>query len=204
MCQWPQRPDSLIDEAFGELAKRWKPILDAFDEAAVDVCYEIHTGEDLHDGTSFDRFLDATHHHPRACICFDPSHFVLQQLDYLLFVDHYHERIKIFHVKDAELRPNGKQGVYGGFAGWRDRAGRFRALGDGQVDFKALFTKLALYDYSGWATLESECAVKEAIICAEEGAPRIRDFILPVAASDFDDFAGAGNTDPKQILGIGR
>lgn len=204
---WPQRPESLIDEAFAELAKRWKPILDAFDEADVDVCFEIHPGEDLHDGTSFERFLAAVDNHPRSCICFDPSHFVLQQLDYLSFIDHFHSRIKIFHVKDAEFRPSGKQGVYGGYANWRDRAGRFRAIGDGQVDFKAIFTKLALYRYQGWAILESECAVKDPVVCAEEAVDRINSFIIPVAEADFDDFAAAGSGEKdgcRKILGIDR
>jgi len=202
---WPQRPQSLVDEAFAELGRRWKPILDAFDDAGVDLCYEIHPGEDLHDGVSFDRFLQAVDHHPRACICFDPSHFVLQQLHYLSFIDHYHTRIKIFHVKDAEFNPTGKQGVYGGYADWKDRAGRFRAIGDGQVDFKAIFTKLALHGYRGWATLESECAVKDPIVCAEEAVERINSFIIPIANSEFDDFAaaaGSSREEARRILGI--
>ena len=36
---WPQRPAGLVETAFDELAKRWRPILDAFDEVGVDVCY---------------------------------------------------------------------------------------------------------------------------------------------------------------------
>jgi sugar phosphate isomerase/epimerase len=140
---WPQRPAGLVEEAFGELARRWKPILDVFDDAGVDICYELHPGEDLHDGVTFERFLEAVGNHPRANILYDPSHFVLQQLDYLEFIDIYHERIKAFHVKDAEFRPNGRQGVYGGYTGWLDRAGRFRSLGDGQIDFSAIFSKMA-------------------------------------------------------------
>ncbi len=56
MYPWPQRPAGLVDTGFNELAKRWKPILDAFDDAGVDVCYEIHPGEDLHDGVTFELF----------------------------------------------------------------------------------------------------------------------------------------------------
>jgi sugar phosphate isomerase/epimerase len=130
MYPWPQRPQGLIETAFAELAKRWRPILDVFDEAGVDVCYELHPGEDLFDGATFERFLDAVDGHARANILYDPSHFVLQQLDYLAFIDLYHDRIKAFHVKDAEFNPTGRQGVYSGFAGWADRAGRFRSLGD--------------------------------------------------------------------------
>jgi sugar phosphate isomerase/epimerase len=189
---WPQRPAGLVEEAFAELARRWRPILDAFDDAGVDVCFELHPGEDLHDGVTFERFLDVVDGHPRVCLLYDPSHFVLQQLDYLAFIDIYHSRIKAFHVKDAEFRPNGRQGVYGGYQGWLDRAGRFRSLGDGQVDFSAIFSKLAQYDYPGWAVLEWECCLKHPEVGAREGAAFIDRQIIRVADRVFDDFAASG------------
>ena len=195
---WPQRPAGLVETAFAELAKRWLPILDAFDSAGVDLCYELHPGEDLHDGVTFERFLAAVHDHPRASILYDPSHFVLQQLDYLAFIDIYHARIKAFHVKDAEFRPNGRQGVYGGYGDWQDRAGRFRSLGDGQIDFKAIFSKLAQYDFPGWAVLEWECCLKHPQDGAAEGARFIREHIIHVAEHAFDDFAGSA-VDQGQI-----
>lgn len=189
---WPQRPAGLVEEAFAELARRWRPLLDAFDDAGVDVCYELHPGEDLFDGVTFERFLAAVDQHPRANILYDPSHFVLQQLDYLQFIDIYHQRIKAFHVKDGEFRPNGRQGVYGGFSDWAERAGRFRSLGDGQVDFGAIFSKMAQYDYAGWAVLEWECCLKHPEDGAREGAGFIQRHIIRVAERAFDDFAGAG------------
>ena len=189
---WPQRPAGLIEEAFAELARRWRPILDVFEDCGVDACFEIHPGEDLHDGATFERFLEAVGGHPRACILYDPSHFVLQQLDYLAFIDLYHERIRAFHVKDAEFRPSGRSGVYGGYQDWVDRPGRFRSLGDGQVDFGAIFSKMAQYDYPGWAVLEWECALKHPEDGAREGAAFIRDHIIRVTDSAFDDFAASG------------
>lgn len=201
---WPQRPAGLVEAAFKELGRRWRPILDAFDAAGVDACFEIHPGEDLHDGASFEQFLAAVNDHPRACILYDPSHFVLQQLDYLDFIDRYHSRIRAFHVKDAEFRPNGRSGVYGGYQDWVERPGRFRSLGDGQVDFRAIFAKLAQYDYPGWAVLEWECALKHPEDGAREGAPFIRDHIIRVTPRAFDDFAGAA-PDPdrnRRLLGL--
>ncbi|SFY12358.1 Sugar phosphate isomerase/epimerase [Janthinobacterium lividum] len=195
---WPQRPAGLVETAFAELAKRWLPILDAFDAAGVNLCYELHPGEDLHDGVTFERFLAAVNDHPRASILYDPSHFVLQQLDYLAFIDIYHARIKAFHVKDAEFRPNGRQGVYGGYGDWQDRAGRFRSLGDGQIDFKAIFSKMAQYDFPGWAVLEWECCLKHPEDGAAEGARFIREHIIHVAERAFDDFAGSA-VDQDQI-----
>ena len=202
---WPQRPAGLIEAAFEELGRRWTPILDAFDEAGVDVCYEVHPGEDLCDGASVERFLEVVKQHPRACLLYDPSHFVLQQLDYLAYIDLYHARIKAFHVKDAEFRPTGRQGVYGGFAPWVERAGRFRSPGDGQVDFGAIFSKLTQYGYRGWAVLEWECCLKHPEQGAAEGAPFIRDHLIRVADRAFDDFAASG-TDAaaiRRMLGTG-
>lgn len=189
---WPQRPAGLVETGFAELAKRWRPILDAFDACGVDVCYEIHAGEDLHDGATYERFLEQVDQHPRACLLYDPSHFVLQCLDYLEYIDLYHERIRAFHVKDAEFNPNGRQGVYGGYQSWLDRAGRFRSLGDGQVDFKAVFSKMAQYDYPGWAVLEWECALKHPEDGAREGAQFIQDHLIRVTDRTFDDFAASG------------
>lgn len=202
---WPQRPQGLIETAFTELALRWSPILDAYDEAGCDVCFEIHPGEDVFDGATFEMFLDALKGHRRCNINYDPSHFLLMQLDYLAFIDIYHERIKAFHVKDAEFNPSGRQGVYSGYQPWISRAGRFRSLGDGQVDFGAIFSKMAAHDYASWAVLEWECCLKHPEDGAAEGAPFIAGHIIRVTEKAFDDFAG-GAIDKAQIdrlLGLG-
>ncbi|NQY86492.1 MAG: sugar phosphate isomerase/epimerase [Colwellia sp.] len=201
---WPQRPPGLIEAGFTELAQRWLPILDAFDQAGVDLCYELHPGEDLHDGASFEYFLAAVDNHPRANILYDPSHFLLQQLDYLAFIDLYHPRIKAFHVKDAEFNPTGKVGVYGGYLDWKDRAGRFRSLGDGQIDFKKIFSKLTQYGFDGWAVLEWECCIKSPEQGALEGAPFITDHIIEPTSIAFDHFAAVAADQQlnQQILGL--
>jgi sugar phosphate isomerase/epimerase len=202
---WPQRPQGLIEMAFTELALRWRPILDAYDEAGCDVCFEIHPGEDVFDGATFEMFLGALKGHRRCNLNYDPSHFLLMQLDYLAFIDIYHERIKAFHVKDAEFNPSGRQGVYSGYQPWMSRAGRFRSLGDGQVDFGAIFSKMAANDYASWAVLEWECCLKHPEDGAAEGAPFIAGHIIRVTEKAFDDFAG-GAVDKAQIdhlLGLG-
>lgn len=205
MYPWPQRPAGLIETAFAELGRRWTPILDAFDEAGVDVGFEIHPGEDVFDGASFEMFLEAVGNHPRCGINYDPSHFVLQQLDYLAFIDIYHERITAFHVKDAEFNPSGRQGVYSGYQPWVNRAGRFRSLGDGQVDFSGIFSKMAQYGYDRWAVLEWECCLKHPEDGAREGADFIRHHLIRVTEKAFDDFAG-GEVDQNKVdrmLGLG-
>lgn len=201
---WPQRPAGLVEEGFAELGRRWSPILDVFDEEGVDLCFEVHAGEDVHDGVTYERFLEATGNHPRNRLLFDPSHFVLQQLDYVAFIDIYHEKIGMFHVKDAEFQPSGRSGVYGGYQSWVDRPGRFRSLGDGQVDFRSVFSKLSQYGYDGWAVLEWECCIKSPEQGAAEGAPFIQDHLIEVTERAFDDFASTSpDTDlNRRILGL--
>ena len=203
---WPKRPVGLVEEAFGELAARWKPILDVYEDHGVDIGFEIHPGEDVFDGATYEMFLDAVGGHARARINYDPSHFLLQQLDYAAFIDLYNDRICAFHVKDAEFNPDGRQGVYSGYQNWTERAGRFRSPGDGQVNFGRIFSKLAQYGYDGWAVLEWECCLKSPEQGAAEGAGFIADQIIDVTDKEFDDFAG-GDTDraqTRQMLGIER
>ncbi len=201
---WPQRPAGLIETAFDELARRWLPILDHADECGVDICYEIHPGEDLHDGATYEMFLERTGDHARACMLYDPSHYVLQCLDYLDNLDIYKDRIRMFHVKDAEFNPTGRQGVYSGYQSWVDRAGRFRSLGDGQVDFGAVFSRMAANDFDGWAVVEWECCLKHPEDGAREGAAFVSDHIIRVTEKAFDDFAdgGADQAANQKMLGI--
>ena len=201
---FPQRPAGLVETAFDELAARWRPILDHAEDCGIDVCYEIHPMEDLHDGVTFEMFLERLDGHARCNMLYDPSHYVLQCLDYLDNIDIYKDRIKMFHVKDAEFNPTGRQGVYGGYQPWVDRAGRFRSLGDGQVDFGAVFSKMAANDFDGWAVVEWECAIKHPEDGAREGAQFVKDHIIRVTPHAFDDFVDGGTDDAanRKMLGI--
>lgn len=204
MYPWPQRPEGIVEEAFDELARRWRPVLDLAEENGITFGYELHPGSDLFDGATYEMFLEKTDNHPAACLTFDASHLLLQQLDYLDFIKRYGDRIRAFHVKDAEFQPNGRVGVYGGFQPWQKRAGRFRSLGDGQVDFKRIFTLLTEMGYDGWAIMEWECCVKSPEQGAREGAPFIRQHIIESTQHAFDDFAGS-KTDRnrnRKILGL--
>jgi sugar phosphate isomerase/epimerase len=183
---WPPAPPELIATAFEELARRWRPLLDQADDAGIDICFELHPGEDLHDGATFDRFLDLVDGHRRAKILYDPSHMLLQHMDYLGFIDLYAGRIAAFHVKDAEFVKSARSGVYGGFQDWAQRPARFRSLGDGQVDFRGVFSRLTAARYDGWCVLEWECCLKRKEDGAREGAPFIARHMIATAPKPFD------------------
>lgn len=67
-----------------------------------------------------------------------------------------------------------------------------------------IFSKLAHYDYEGWATLEWECCLKNKDDGAREGAEFIKQNIIHVTDKVFDDFAAApvNQTQINQLLGI--
>ena len=171
---WPQRPAGLIEEAFDELGKRWKPILDAYDDAGVDVGYEIHPGEDVFDGATFEMFLDAVGGPSRAATstttrrtsCCSSSTISTSSTSITSASRPSTSRTP------SSIRPAGRASIPA-IQGWVNRAGRFRSLGDGQVDFGGIFSKLAQYDYDGWAVLEWECCLKHPEDGAAEGAPFI-------------------------------
>jgi sugar phosphate isomerase/epimerase len=204
MYPWPQRSAGLVEEAFEELAKRWLPVLDFGHAHGITFGYELHPGSDLFDGATYQRFLDITNHHPTACLTYDASHFLLQQLDYVQFIKIFADRIKAFHVKDAEFNPDGMNGVYGGYLDWKQRAGRFRSLGDGQVNFKKVFSTLIEHGYTGWAILEWECCIKSPEQGAREGAAFIKNHIIETTTKAFDDFAKSGTDKEmnRRILGL--
>ena len=83
-------------------------------------------------------------------------------------------------------------------------SGRYRSPGDGQVDFKTIFSKLTQYDFKGWAVMEWECSLKDSNVGAREGAEFIKKHIIPVTNRAFDDFAATGADEDfnKKILGI--
>lgn len=199
---WPQRPDSVIDEAFAELARRWLPILNVAREHGVKLAFELHPGSDVFDGHTLERFLTEVNEHSAVGVNYDPSHLLLQQLDYLEFIRLYGSLIRGFHVKDAEFRPDGRGGLYGGYLSWRDRPGRFRSLGDGQIDFKRVFTLLTEAGYRGWAVLEWECAVKAPAQGAREGVDFIRRHLIEATPVAFDESASGSTATPRQILGL--
>lgn len=203
---YPPPPTGLVELAFETLARRWRPLLDAADAAGVDLCFEPHPGQDVHDGATFARFLEAVGGHPRVKLLYDPSHLRLQHIDYLGFIDRWHERIAAFHVKDAEFVPSADRGVYGGYGDWLDRPGRFRSPGDGDIDFRGIFSRLSRYGYEGWATLEWECCLKNALDGAAQGARFIADHIIRVGERPFDAGmrAGAGTATLERMLGLKR
>ena len=118
-------------------------------------------------------------------------------MDYPGFIDAHHERIRMFHVKDAEFNQTARPSVYGGCKkGWLERAGRDRSLGQGQgqgqVDFRGVFSRLTQYGFKGWAVCEWGCCLQHPEAAARDGARFSADQIIEATDRVFDDFARTG------------
>lgn len=219
MYPWPQRPAGLVQAAMHALAKAWLPVFNLGEELGVDICFELHPGEDLHDGDSFEMFLRYVGNHPRCKILLDLSHFVLAGMsmqNMLDFVRKFKDRIRMFHVKDAEFNPTAGGGAYGSFNDWGKRQGRFRSTGDGQIDYLSVFNLLKELELDLWATVEWEdCAGKGWNQGVHEGAEYVNCWLegeegpLSISArahtdGAFDDFAASSVNKAliADILGI--
>lgn len=214
---WPQRPQGLVEAGFNALAKDWLPILDLADQLGVDLCYELHPGEDLMCGDTFNRFLPYVKNHPRCKILLDLSHMVLagMKMEHMLsYIDSNAARIGMMHVKDGELCPNGGGAVYSGYNSWPKRQSRFRSLGDGQISYAEVFALLKQLGLDLWATVEWEdCAGKGWAQGVREGAAYVQAWLdgtaepaqtgpEPGATETFDDFASTGSPDVELIADL--
>ena len=170
---WPQRPAGLVEAAFDELAKRWRPILDAFDMPdVISVTRSIPaktftTASPSRCSSNGSEIIRAAIScSTRATSCCSSSITWPTSISIT-------SASRCFTSRTPSSIPAGGSGVYGGFQPWIDRAGRFRSLGDGQVDFRSIFSKLTQYGFDGWAVLEWECCIKSPEQGAAEGAPFI-------------------------------
>ena len=203
---WPQRPAGLIDTAFDELARRWKPLLDAAEENGVDLCYEIHPGEDLYDGTTFEMFLERLGGHPRCNMLYDPSHFVLQCLDYLDHIDIYHERHQDVPRQGRRVQPDRPAGrLFGGYQPWVDRAGRFRSprRRPGRLRRGLLQARRHTTSPAGrWSSGSARSSTPRTARARARSSSKAH--IIRVTEKAFDDFAGGGTDEAanRRLLGL--
>lgn len=192
-------PPQLTDQDFSSLGNQWLHILSAFDEAGIDLCFDLHPGGDLRDGATIEQFVDATNHHPRLRILFNPAFLFMQQIDYLEFLDHYHALIAAFHAQDAEICVPGYCGFVGNYDSWIGRPVRFRRLGDGQINLGRIVSRLAKYNWTGAIILKLQDRFDNVEESVRQGSALIRRYISQAAESDCGDFGPTNTLLPNDI-----
>ena len=117
---FPPASQELIDAGYRDFADRWNPILDVFDEVGVRFAHEVHPSEIAYDYYTTERTLEAIGHRPAFGLNWDPSHFVWQGLDPVMFLWDFRDRIYHVDCKDAKLR-TGTAGAGCSARTWRGR-----------------------------------------------------------------------------------
>lgn len=101
LYSFPPASQEMIEAGFADFAKRWTPIMDAFDAEGVNFALEVHPTEIAFDIASAERALKAIKNHPRFGFNYDPSHFGYQGVDYVKFIRKFSDRIFHAHMKDV-------------------------------------------------------------------------------------------------------
>lgn len=186
---FPPTTQAFIDRGFAEFARRWRPILDAFEASGVNFALEVHPTEIAFDTASAERALDALDGHRRFGFNFDPSHLAYQGVDYIGFIRRFGPRIFNAHMKDVWWgKGDGTVGVFGGHTAFGDarRHWDFRSVGRGMIDFESLIVALNDVGYTGPLSVEWEDSRMDRVHGATESAAFCRRLDFPAAAGAFD------------------
>jgi sugar phosphate isomerase/epimerase len=180
VAMFPPVSAERIDQGFEDFARRWDPILDAFDEAGVRFALEVHPSEIAYDYWTTERALEALGHRPAFGLNFDPSHLIWQDVDPLAFLWDFRERIYHVHVKDTKRQLNGRNGRLASHLPWADprRGWDFVSPGHGDVPWEACLRVINAIGYGGPLSIEWEDAGMDRLV----GAPDALAFTRRLAA----------------------
>lgn len=185
---FPQTTESMIDEAYAEIVRRWSPIFDEFDACGVRFALEVHPTEIAFDYWTAKRLLDAFGGRKTLGFNFDPSHLQWQGIDPALFIRDFSDRIYHVHMKDVRVRRDGRSGILGSHLPFGDlrRGWDFVSLGRGDVDFDAIIRELNAAGYSGPLSVEWEDAGMDRDFGAREALEYARRIDFPPSDRAFD------------------
>jgi len=200
---FPPVSQDLIDAAYQDFADRWNPILDVFDQEGVRFAHEVHPSEIAYDYYTTERALEAIGHRRAFGLNWDPSHFIWQGLDPVMFLWDFRERIYHVHCKDARLRVgNGRRGVLGSHLPWADprRGWDFVSTGHGDVPWEDCFRMLNTIGYQGPLSVEWEDAGMDRLVGAPEARRFVADQVFDPPQQSFD----AAFSTERPVLEIAR
>jgi sugar phosphate isomerase/epimerase len=177
------------DAGFQDFARRWRPILDAYQDLGVRFGLEVHPTEIAFDTASAERAVTAVDGHPAFGFNYDPSHLGYQGVDYVAFIRRFADRIVHVHMKDAWWgRGDGSAGVFGGHTSFGDprRYWDFRSVGRGDIDFEEVIVALNDIGYDGPLSVEWEDARMDRVHGGRESAEYCRSVDFAPSAVAFD------------------
>ncbi|WP_245588608.1 TIM barrel protein, partial [Deinococcus pimensis] len=202
---FPPTSTAYWQRGFEDFARRWTPILEAFDAVDVNFGLEVHPTEIAFDVASARQALDAVGNHPRFGFNYDPSHLGYQGVDYVKFLRVFPERIFHVHMKDVWWgRGDGEVGVFGGHRPFGDAARYwdFRSVGRGDIDFEAVMVALNDIGYAGPLSVEWEDARMDRVFGAAESAAFTRRLDFPAAGRAFDSAFAREQEEAGACVGV--
>jgi sugar phosphate isomerase/epimerase len=123
---------------------------------------------------------------PNLGICYDPSHFLRIQVDYVRLLHEFGDRVRHVHLKDTEILTDKlyESGIlgesYGRTYGFGEGWWRYTIPGEGEVDWNLVIRRLEEVGYDGVLSVELEdhhfWATPEL---QQEGLLRSKEFIEP-------------------------
>ena len=189
VAMFPPASQALIDAGYQDFADRWNPILDVFDEVGVRFAHEVHPSEIAYDYYTTERTLEAIGHRPAFGLNWDPSHFVWQGLDPVMFMSDFRDIIYHVDCKDAKLRTgNGRRGVLGSHLAWADprRGWDFVSTGHGDVPWEDSFRMMNTIGYTGPISVEWEDAGMDRLVGAPEALAFVKRLAFEPPSAAFD------------------
>lgn len=186
---FPPTTPEMIDAGFEDFAKRWTPIMDAFQENGIKFGLEVHPTEIAFDIASAERALEAIKYHPAFGFNYDPSHFGYQGVDYVEFIYKFAKQINHVHMKDVGWSDKPTEaGVFGGHLNFGDRRRfwDFRSLGRGDINFEEIIRALNRIGYNGPLSIEWEDSGMDREQGAEEACEFVRKIDFTPAGQAFD------------------
>ena len=185
---FPPVPQSMIDDGFALLAKRWNPILDEFANNGVRFALEVHPTEIAFDIYTAQMALKALDNRPEFGFNFDPSHLIWQGIDPVEFLRAFPDRIYHVHIKDATTKLNGRSGILASHLNFGDprRGWDFRSPGRGSVNFEEIIRALNDIGYAGPLSVEWEDSGMDREFGAKEAAGFVKNIDFAPSGRAFD------------------
>jgi sugar phosphate isomerase/epimerase len=186
---FPPTSQAYIQKGYDDFAKRFIPILNAFEDQDVYFALEVHPTEIAFDIATAQRALQSVGNHARFGFNFDPSHLGYQGVDYVKFIYTFADRIHNAHMKDVWWgHGDGTVGVFGGHTDFIDprRYWDFRSVGRGDINFEEVIVALNDIGYEGPLSIEWEDGRMDRFHGATESCAYVKGLDFPRNTVAFD------------------